>query len=102
MPRPEPGGSLTRANPASTLAKHRRVLAIVRTEWGETCEERGVPARSAHRVIGVGLSGIASKLVHHPTNLRLLCNDCLFHPGRRGYPWFDAAQRRSVALGLAA
>ena len=95
---------MTRANPASPLARYRRVLASVRQERGERCEACGVPARSGHHVIGVGLSGIASELVYAPANIMLLCNDChaLMHPGRRAYPWIDAAKRRGVALGRAA
>mgnify|MGYP003375147871 CR=1 FL=1 len=95
---------MTRANPASPLARYRRVLAAVRAERGERCEACGVPARSAHHVVTVGLSGIASELVYEPSNLLLLCDDChcLCHPGRRAYPWLEAGKRRSRALGRAA
>ena len=92
---------MTRANPASPLARYRRVLASVRAERGERCEACGAPTRSAHHIVTVGLSGIASELVFEPANLLLVCNDChcLFHPGRRAYPWLEAAKRRGVQLG---
>ena len=93
---------MTRANPASPLARYRRVLASVRQERGERCEACGVPARAAHHVIAVGIAGIASELVFEPANLLILCDNChcLFHPGRRFYPWLTAAKMRGVTLGV--
>ena len=87
--------------PLSPVTRYKRVLAAVRAERGERCEACGVPARSGHHIVSVGLAGIASELVYAPANLMILCNDChaLFHPGRRAYPWLDAARRRGVHLG---
>lgn len=64
---------VVRDNPASPLARYRRALASVRQERGERCEACGVPARSAHHVVTVGLSGIAFELVHEPTNQPTSC-----------------------------
>lgn len=87
--------------PLSPVTRYKRVLAAVRAERGERCEACGVPARSGHHIVSVGIAGIASELVFEPANLMILCDGChaLFHPGRRFYPWLDAARRRGVHLG---
>lgn len=89
--------------PPSPLARYRAALRQVRAERGERCEVCSAPTNSAHHIVSVGLSGIASALVSEPANLLLLCNacHCLMHPGRRVYPWLTVGRRRSLALGRA-